>query len=163
MDSIPKISTILYATDLGEHTRPVFRQAIAQALVHNASIVMIHVVEPLGETARTVIAAYMPESSLEKMQEDGMKNILASMKERIKKFYDDECRGKEPGSIPVKEMVVVAGRPSEQILTAAETYKADMIVMGQSSKKVLGSKVMGSSARRVARLAKVPILIIPNM
>lgn len=78
-------------------------------------------------------------------------------------LYNDECQGKAPGSIPVKEMVVVAGRPSEQILSAAETYKADMIVMGQSSKKVMGSKVMGSSARRVARLAKVPILIIPNM
>jgi nucleotide-binding universal stress UspA family protein len=38
-----------------------------------------------------------------------------------------------------------------------------MIVMGQSSKKVLGSKVMGSSARRVARLTKVPILIVPNI
>lgn len=163
MDSIPKITTILYATDLGEHTRPVFRQAIAQAQVHKATIIMLHVVEPLGETARAVVAAYMPESSIDKMQEEGMKNILATMKERIKKFYNDECQGKEPGSIPVKEMVVVAGRPSEQILTAAETYKADMIVMGQSSKKVMGSKVMGSSARRVARLAKIPIMIVPNM
>lgn len=158
-----KIFTILYATDLGENTRPVFRQAIHQAKIHQATIVMIHVVEPLSETARAVISAYMPESSLEKMQEEGMKNTLATMKDRIRKFYDEECQGKEPNSVPVKEMVVVAGRPSEQILMAAETYKADMIVMGQSAKKVMGSKVMGSSARRVARLAKVPILIVPNI
>lgn len=163
MDSIPNISIILYATDLGEHTRPVFRQAIDQAHINNASIIMLHVVEPLGETARAVIGAYMPESQIGQMQEEGMRNTLASMKERIRKFYNEECQGQDPGSIPVKEMVVVAGRPSEQILTAAETYKADMIIMGQSSKKVMGSKVMGSSARRVARLAKVPVLIIPNM
>ena len=163
MGTTPKIATILYATDLGEHTRPVFRQAIHQARVHNASIIMLHVVEPLGETARAVIAAYMPESAIEKMQEEGMKNTLASMKERIKNFYNEECQGQAPGSIPVKEMIVVAGRPSQQILTTAETYKADMIVMGQSSKTVMGSKVMGSSARRVARLAMVPVLIVPNV
>ena len=163
MESIPKISTILYATDLGENTRPVFRQAIHQARAHGATIIMIHVVEPLSETARSVLAAYMPEASIEKTQENGMKNILADMKKRIKKYYDEECLGQATGTIPLKEMIVVTGRPSEQILTAAETYKVDMIVMGQSSKKVLGSKVMGSSARRVARLTKVPLLIIPNI
>ena len=162
METIPKIATILYATDLGENTRPVFRHAISQAKAHNASIIMMHVVEPLGDTARSVIAAYMPEISLDKMQQDGMKNVVATMKERIKNFCNEEYQGEDPHSVPVKEMVVISGRPSEQILTAAETYKADMIIMGQSSKTVFGSKVMGSSARRVARLARIPVLIVPN-
>ncbi len=163
MESIPKISTILYATDLGANTRPVFRQAINQARVHNASIVMLNVVEPLGDTARSVIAAYMPGISLDNLQKEGMKDVISTMKERIKQFYNDECQGEDPHTVPVKEMIVIAGRPSEQILTAAETYKADMIIMGQSSKMVLGSKVMGSSARRVARLARIPVLIVPNV
>ena len=92
-----------------------------------------------------------------------MKDVISTMKERIKQFYNDECQGEDPHTVPVKEMIVIAGRPSEQILTAAETYKADMIIMGQSSKMVLGSKVMGSSARRVARLARIPVLIVPNV
>ena len=163
METIPQISTILYATDLGKNTRPVFRHAIAQAKVHNAMIIMLHVVEPLSETARAVIAAYMPESAIEEVQKDGMKSIISHMKERITKFHDEEFQGHETATIPVKEMVVVAGRPSEQILTVAEDYKVDMIIMGQSAKKVLGSRVMGSTARGVSRLAKVPILIIPNV
>jgi nucleotide-binding universal stress UspA family protein len=163
MDSIPKISTILYATDLGEKTRPVFRLAVNQARAHGASIVMLHVVEPLGDTARAVLAAYMPEVSVDKVQEEGMKSTVALMKERLRKFYNEECQGQEANAVPVKEIYVVSGRPSEQILTAAETFNADMIIMGQSAKKVLGSKVMGSSARRVARLSKVPVLIVPNM
>lgn len=163
MPSMPKVSTILYATDLGQNTRPVFRQAIAHAKAHNASIIILHVVEPLTDTAKAVISAYMPESNMEKMQEEGMKNTLAMMKERIKKFYDEECEKQGDTSIPVKEMNVVAGRVSEQILNTAATCNADMIVMGQSSKTVMGSKVMGSSARRVARLSKVPVLIIPNL
>jgi nucleotide-binding universal stress UspA family protein len=163
MDLVPKISTILYATDLGEHTRPVFRQAITQANIHNATIVMVHVVEPLSETARAVISAYMPEAAIEEMQKDGMKGIIDTMKTRIRKFHDEEFQGHDADTIPVTKMVVVAGKPSEQILTVADEYKADMIVMGQSTKKILGSSVMGSIARRVARLTKVPVLIIPNI
>ncbi len=163
MDLVPKISTILYATDLGEHTRPVFRQAITQANIHKATIVMVHVVEPLSETARAVISAYMPEAAIEEMQKDGMKGIIETMKTRIRKFHDEEFRGHDADTIPVTKMVVVAGKPSEQILTVADEYKADMIVMGQSTKKILGSSVMGSTARRVARLTKVPVLIIPNI
>jgi len=162
MKTLPKIATILYASDLGEHTRPVFRQAVAQARAHDANIVMLHVVEPLTETARAVIAAYMPETRLDAMQQEGMKDVLGLMKDRLEKFYEDECAEHGKDFIPVHDIAVIAGRPSEEILTAAEHYKADMIIMGQSAKRVLGSRVMGSSARRVARMAKVPVLIVPN-
>ncbi len=163
MTSLPKISTILYATDLGKNTRPVFKQAIAQARAHNASIIMMHVVEPMGETARAVIAAYMPEMEIEGMEQKEMKNVIHQMKERLKSFYDEECEEHEKDLLPVKNIHVIPGSPSEEILTAAEKFKADMIVMGQSTRKILGSKVMGSSARRVARLSRVPVLIVPNM
>ncbi|OQX20016.1 MAG: hypothetical protein BWK76_02835 [Desulfobulbaceae bacterium A2] len=163
MKTLPKIATILYASDLGEYTRPVFRQAIAHARAHNAKIIMLHVVEPLSETAKAIISAYMPEMKLDTMQDGGMKDVLDHMKERLKKFYKDECEEHEKGFIPVHDLAVIAGRPSEEILTAADHYKVDMIIMGQSAKKIMGSKVMGSSARRVSRMAKVPVLIVPNM
>lgn len=163
MGQLPKISTILYASDLGEHTRPVFRQAVDQARVHNASIIMLHVVEPLTETARTVMAAYMPEADIDVIQQDGMAAIIKHMKNRITKFYEEECAGQGLDSLPVKEMLVVAGRPSEQILNTAAECKADMIIIGQSAKKILGSRVIGSTARRVTRLTTIPTLIIPNV
>jgi len=120
-------------------------------------------VEPLTETAGAIIAGYMPETAIEEVQKDGMKNIIATMKERVKKFCDEEGDGAGVAEIPIQDIVVVAGRPSEEILPAAEKYHADLIVMGQSSKKVPGNKVTGSSARRVFRPAKVPILIVPNV
>ncbi len=163
MPLIPKISTILYATDLGDHTRPVFRHAIAHANAHKASIIMLHIVEPLSETARAVIAAYMPNMDIDGQQKNGEKEIIAKMQERINKFRDDEFKGQDEETIPVKKMKVIAGRPSEAILTVAEELQVDMIIMGQSTKSILGSKVMGSTTRRVARMAKVPVLIIPNM
>ncbi|MHB1348931.1 MAG: universal stress protein [Desulfobulbaceae bacterium] len=163
MKTMPEIKTILYASDLGKFTRPVFRQAVAQANIHNAKLIMLHVIEPLNDTARAVISAWMPEKAIEEIQKDKMQEIIAHMKERVTKFSDEECDGAGIDKLPLQDIVVVTGRPSEEILLAAEKYHADLIVMGQSSKKVLGSKVMGSSARRVARLSPVPVLIVPNM
>ena len=163
MKSLPKISTILYATDLGKNTRPVFRQAINLAIANGAKIIMLHIVEPLSETAKAVISAYMPEAEIESVQQEGMKNVINLMKERIKTFYEEESQKHDKESIPIKDILVIAGRPSEEILTAVELYGVDLIVMGQSSRKVMGSKIMGSTARRVARLSKVPVLIVPNM
>jgi len=57
---------------------------------------------------------------------------------------------------------VVAGKPSEEILRVAEEQNIDLIVLGKSSNKVRGHRVMGSTTRRVNRLSKVPILVVPN-
>ena len=37
-----EINTILYATDLGKHTRPAFRMAVSLAKQHDAKIIFFH-------------------------------------------------------------------------------------------------------------------------
>ncbi len=80
---------------------------------------------------------------------------------RVKRFYEDENQEAELFS-PVKEFLVASGKPSEEILRVAEEDKADMIIMGKSTTKVRGMRVMGSTARRVSRMADVPVLVVPN-
>ncbi len=60
MSKIPKYKTLLYASDLGSHTRPVFRHATGLARQYQARIVMLHVVEPIGLTGEAVINTYLP-------------------------------------------------------------------------------------------------------
>ena len=38
---LPDINTLIYATTLGDNTRPVFRFAVKQALLNRAKIVMV--------------------------------------------------------------------------------------------------------------------------
>ena len=161
MKNNPEIQTILYATDLGGQTRPVFRHALAMAKLYDAKIIMIHVVEPMGETAKAIISAYLAKELTDDMQKETMKDILVKMKERLRKFYDDEC-DEEKVCSNVKELLVVSGKPSEEILRVAEEEKADLIIMGKSTRKVRGIRVMGSTARRVSRMANVPVLVVPN-
>ncbi len=161
MKNSPQISTILYATDLGEQTRPVFRHALALAKLYDAKIVMLHVVEPVGETAKAVISAYISQEFSEAMLKESMKDLLVRMKDRLRRFFEEECEEEKICS-SVKELMVVAGKPSEEILRVAEEEKADMIIVGKSTRTVRGLRVMGSTARRVSRIAMVPVLIIPN-
>jgi nucleotide-binding universal stress UspA family protein len=158
----PKLDKILYVTDLGKHTRPVFLHALAQAENNNASLLVLHVVEPMSEAACAVIQTYLSEEDVEQVRKDGMKKVLTYMKKRIDKFLKDECGGKSLESEPIAEILVVAGKPSEEILRVAEEQNVDMIVIGKSSRKVRGTKVMGSTTRRVNRLSKIPVLVVPN-
>jgi nucleotide-binding universal stress UspA family protein len=161
MKNNPKISTILYATDLGEQTRPVFRHALALAKLYNAKIIMLHVVEPMGETAKAVISAYISQEFSEAMLKESMKDLLVKMKDRLRRFFEDECEEEKVCS-NVKELIVVAGKPSEEILRVSEEEKVDMIIVGKSTRTVRGLKVMGSTARRVSRIAEIPVLVVPN-
>lgn len=161
MKNKPEISTILYATDLGKQTRPVFRHALAMAKQYDAKIIMLHVVEPMSETAKNVISTYLSKELTDEVQKETMKKVIVTMKERLNKFYDDECAdGKQ--SAWVKEVLVVTGKPSEEILRVAEEDKASIIVMGKSTRKVRGIRVMGTTARRVSRMSNIPVLVVPN-
>mgnify|MGYP001829239115 CR=1 FL=1 len=160
MQNNPEVKIILYATDLGGQTRPVIRHALSMAEHYDASIIMVHVVEPISEAAKAVVNTYLPKELTDEIQKEGMVKLLADMKVRLEKFYEDECGiGDQPR---VKEVLVVAGKPSEEILRVAEEDNADMIIMGKSTRKVRGVRVMGSTARRVSRMSRIPVLVVPN-
>ena len=161
MKNNPTVKTILYATDLGENTRLVFRHALAMAKQYDAKIIMLHGVEPVGETAKAVISAYISQELSEELLNQSMQALVVTMKDRLRRFYEEECDDEKVCS-NVKEVVVVAGKPSEEILRIAEEDKADMIVLGKSARTVRGIRVMGSTARRVSRIAAVPVLVVPN-
>jgi nucleotide-binding universal stress UspA family protein len=162
MYSIPDVKTILYATALGLHTRPVFRYAISLARQYNARITLLHVVEPLSNEARAVIETYMSVEAADRAQKDNLEQALEKIKVRLQKFCAEEMESCKIDVSKVHEILVVAGDPSEEILRVADKNKADIIVMGKSTGSVFGATVMGSVARRVTRHAKVPVLVVPN-
>ncbi len=57
---------------------------------------------------------------------------------------------------------VVSGRPATEIVRVASEVDADLIVMGVTSRGVLGRKLIGSTASRVIRSAGRPVLAVPE-
>lgn len=128
---------------------------------YNAKIIMLHVVEPVSETALAVINTYLSKDLTADFQKETMKGVIVTMKKRLEIFYGDECDdGKQSAS--VKEALVVSGKPSEEILRVCEGEKASIVMMGKSTRKVRGIRVMGSTARRVSRISRVPVFVVPN-
>jgi len=157
-----QIKTILYATDLGNHMRPVFRRAIHLARIHGAHIIMLHVMEPLTGTGQTVIDIYLSDKKREQMQHDGMRKVLDTMRKRIDKFYTDEMGETPEESALVSDVVVHIGRAGDEIPRQAEDKGADLVVMGTCSHGLLGRGLVGSTAARVIQTCRVPVLVVPN-
>lgn len=158
----PNIKTILYATDLGENTRPVFRLAVSQARRYDAQLLMVHVVEPLGTTGTAIIANYLSGEATDKITRDGARELLEIMKKRLDAYCKEELESFGLDRTPVTEIVVATGKPCEEILELAKKRQADMIVMGTSTHSFFGSALMGTTARRVSRHSEIPVLLVPN-
>jgi len=162
MQTLPEFKTILYASDLGKHTRPVFRTALSIARKYGANIIMLHIVEPMSPAMQAVVDTYLPDGEAEKVYQDGMKAVLTKMKQRLESFCKEELGSPSIQSGRVKEILVVSGNTSEEIIRVAEKHLVDLIIIGKSSSSILGSNVAGSTARRVSRLSSIPVLIVPN-
>jgi len=156
---LPQIKTILYATDLGENTRPVFRLAVSQARRYNARLLMLHVVEPLGSTGTAIIANYLSGEAADKINKDGARDILEVMKKRLDTFCKEELTAFGLDRNPVTEIMVATGKPCEEILKVAKKYQADMIVMGNSAHSVLLRKVLGDTLLATLRDTEIPLFL----
>ena len=86
MPNLPEYKTILYATDLGENTRPVFRNALSVARKYGANIIMLHVVEPMSPAIQAMVDTYLTDVDAKKVHQDGMRAVLEKMKERLDKI-----------------------------------------------------------------------------
>ena len=58
------------------------------------------------------------------------------------------------------EILVQKGDPVAHILATAESMSCDLIVMGSHGYGTLKDAMMGGTARRVLRRAKVPVLLV---
>ncbi|WP_421866240.1 universal stress protein [Motiliproteus sp.] len=155
--SLPEIKTILYTTSLSKHTRPVFRQAVKMAELYNAKLVMLHVVEPIGETGQALIQNYLAPELIKNMHDEGLAKVKDNMKDRVKAFYDDEMQDMEHHPDITIEQIVGEGNRSDEIVEVANEIDADMILMGSHNSLGRSSR----TTRQVIKYAKRPVMVIP--
>ncbi len=157
----PDIKTILYATDLGDHMRPVFRFALEIAKKHGAKITMLHVAAPLSSEVRFALNAYMPELGTKAAIQDGMAKALEKMHKRLDEFCQEELKQSPEDCELIETVRVVSGRPAETITRQAQELNTDLIVVGTHTDPSFGAELLGSTARKVTQLSKTPVLVVP--
>lgn len=156
------IKTIIYATTLGAHTRPVFRAAVKQAIVNHARIVMVYAAEPMTEFGHALVESYLPEADRDRLARDGKRQLLATMKSRVQAFCHDELNNFPESRHLQIDYVVEEAAPSELIVATADEMDADMIVIGSHNQSSISRMLMGSTARKVMDTANRPVLVVPN-
>ena len=154
--TIPQIKKILYATDLSKNSSYAFLFATDMARRHDATIVILYVVEPVP----AYIEAY-PGMMVDFKQEEQGKII-----EEIKKHLQEFCKKAEAQIGPpcvslVSKILVLRGHPPEEILNAANEEGCDVIVLGTHGKGFLAHTFLGSVSSALLHRTRKPVFIIP--
>ncbi len=138
---------ILFATDFSENSEHAFDYALTLARKFGSRLIIIHVInEPVD-----LRGFYVPHISFEKLE----KEIEEGAEKMMQKF----CRTKIK-DFSNYETLIVAGIPYEEILKKADAEKASLIVMGTQGRKGIDHFLFGSTAERVVRTAKCPVMTI---
>jgi len=140
-------STILVAVDFSDSSDNAFQLALSMAQKFSAHLVILHVInEPID-----LRGFYVPHISYEKLEEEiaeGAEKMMESFcRLHIDDFSDFETR-------------IVPGMPYEQILGQAEEAGSDLIVLGTHGRTGLDHVLFGSTAEKVVRKSKLPVLTV---
>jgi nucleotide-binding universal stress UspA family protein len=157
---IPKIKKILYATDLSENARYAFSYAASLANQYNAGITILHVLEVASASANLHLVSLLGEDRWQTIMRQNTQEILDTVKERLDRFCDDMKAEDKACRFIVDDIVVRQGHAVEEILEQAESVGYDILIMGTQGHGVLAGALMGSTARRVVRRSRIPVLVV---
>ena len=149
---IPKISKILYATDLSLNAAYVFRYALSTAEKHNATIDVLYAIEPAG---------VMGFGAKFGSPEVDAKAIARKIKKRIEALVEGENKDKASLMKRVSAIQVTEGDPAAVILQAVEDTKPDILIMGTHGKGIIAHTFLGSVAQKVLQRIRIPVYVIP--
>jgi nucleotide-binding universal stress UspA family protein len=137
------VRRILLPVDLSGAMTPQLLVATAVAVALGASLLLLHVVEPV----RTALPGYRLRPSAD-----------AERRHRAERHFERVLQ-ELPSGVKA-EALVVFGEPAEEIARVAAAREVGLIVMGLQASPLLGSH-MGSVTFRVLCLARVPVVALP--
>jgi len=157
---MPKIKKILYATDLSPNSTYALRYAMDGAISHDASIVILHVLEQLSPATLSMLV-YLDKERRQQLYQGHTLLAIDQIKERLKHLCEKEFRDYPQYEEKIRSIEVCEGFPAEKILSTAKDLDCDTIIMGTHSQGVIANTFLGSTAKRVLRRTRIPVLIIP--
>jgi len=166
------IKKILYATDLSDNARHVFAYAVSLAVKYSASITMLHVIHEIPAFADMSVANYIEADRWEQIKkrhlDDARQALIGkrtehlAIKDVLEQFAEKVKSADEASKFDFDEILVEIGNPVQVILEVAETRNCDIIVMGKTGQGLIEGTLMGSTATRVVRRSKKPVLVVRN-
>jgi nucleotide-binding universal stress UspA family protein len=155
------IRSILYATDLGLYAPYVLQHAMSLARIHHADLYVLHVVEPLGLFAESLLQTYLDAATLSDLHEHGLDSVMATIEQRVFEGFCDELRESGADARPIRAVQVQLGDPPQVILEHAVDLAVELIVIGSRSQSHQVSGALGRTCLRLLQQARVPVYLVP--
>ena len=144
-----RIKRILYATDYSKASARALDQAVQLAKQNAAELLVVHVLEPV--TPYVTGDDYGSTELYLRLEETTKKEAQSSMHKLMQKLQKLKVKAKS---------LLLKGSTHDQIIKAAKSAKADMIVIGTHGRTGLTKLFMGSVAGKVVSTAQCPVLTV---
>ena len=145
----PQLQNILLPTDFSGCANFALPYAASIARATGATIICVHVVEPLvPAVGYTGLAEPMPIADITDQLED------SAERQHPKLAECEECAG-----IKLEE-VIVHGDAAAEIVRVAAEREVDLIVISSHGRTGLGRIIFGSTAEAIVRHARCPVLVV---
>lgn len=143
-----RIRRILHPTDFSRASSKAFAMAVEMAKANRAELLIVHVLAP---AVPLVGDGYVTP----KVYEDLEASARAWGRKRL-----DQLLAKARKARARAKGVLLEGVPHEQIVRAAKSRKAGLIVIGTHGRTGLVRFVLGSVAGRIVALASCPVMTV---
>jgi nucleotide-binding universal stress UspA family protein len=140
------IRRVIYATDYSDNATIGLHYAAELCRTFGAQLTVLHVMDRL-ELWGSELAGYLP---------DDITRVREIAIERVQQLVKPE----RTADLKL-ETAVIDGTPHHEIVKFAEETSADLLALNVQSKSVLERAMLGATAERVIRSARVPVLSIP--
>lgn len=137
---------VLISVDNSDFSMKIAEQGVELSSQLGADISIVLVVDT-AKVNKDPESIMLPQDQINKLKKEANERI-----DRIIKEFPDFTF----------ERFIPEGKPSKEIVGIANTWNADLIVMGTKGKSGLKRLLMGSTAENTLRLSNVPIFIVPS-
>lgn len=141
------IRRILFPTDFSEGSAHAISYVTDLVKHYRARLYVIHVIYDIAHAT----GWYVPHTNIDdlyrEMEKDAARELESSFVEELRGYKEIEYK-------------LLKGLPYEEILKFSEGNGIDLIIMGTHGRKGLERVIFGSTAERVVRHSKCPVLTV---
>ena len=149
-----EFKNILYPIALTDISLKVAPYVVSLAKQLDAQVHLLHVLRRFDWFVDTYVQE-SPKPDFKRIASDFEDKILIQAQQKLEAFKQKHLK-----DIRIANAMVVSGTHYRQILDYAKSEKIDLIIMGSGKRR---QKMMfGSVADKVAKLAKIPVMLIKS-
>jgi len=148
--TVAPFGRIVCATDFESASNAALDMALPIAQKAGSRLTLIHVINGVSPESTSRYAWHFKVPEYQRL-------LAAEAWRRLQESIPVEAR--KAGSVHAR---VVTGTPSDEILRIADEARADLIVMGVTTRGAIGRRLIGSTAARVMRRAGCAVLAVPE-